>query len=204
MPDLDSELKRLATAMVDEAPDAPSFAAVTTPTTSQSRRSRRPMRAAALVAAGMLLVVVAIIVAVLASPNDSAQQPAGPTGFAPCTMPDPGPFVGPDGKTFGPVVSGNPDTDGTRDSAALPDYIPVTCRKGIGIGGWIKKQDMLTSPSPASPAPEDIAKTPPDIDPVYADDGTTIVGHMYDNIGFVPLGEDPASVSTVPVHVETH
>jgi hypothetical protein len=83
MPDLDIELKRLAAAMVNEAPDAPAFDAVTTPTTTiQSQRVHRPVRAAALAGGLVLLLGVAIVVAVLASPNDSTHQPAG-TGPTP-------------------------------------------------------------------------------------------------------------------------
>jgi hypothetical protein len=118
--------------------------------------------------------------------------------FVPCKESDPGNFVGPNGTTFGPVP--NAPSGGTttaEDMAAMPDYIPVTCKSGTGIGGWIKKTDMLSSPTPLRP---DLAQNAPaHSDPVYADDGTTVVGHMYPARGFVPLGTDPETVPTIPI-----
>jgi hypothetical protein len=147
------------------------------------------------VVVAVAVVAVAVVIAVLISTGSSdREEPAGPTGFVPCTIPDPGFFVGANGWTFGPAENSYPDP---VDPSNLPDYIPVACRTGTNVGGWIKKNDMLTSPSPVSP--DKIAETPPDIDPVYADDGTTLVGHMYDAKGFVPLGVDPATVPTIPI-----
>jgi hypothetical protein len=202
MPDLDIELRRLAAAMVKESPEAPSFDAVTATPVRPTGHPHVPRRTAAFAVGAIALVVIAIVIAVLASPDESEQQPAGPSRFVPCTQQDPGAFIGPNGKRFGPIVDNHPDggTITDADIAAMPDYIPVTCQTGDTIGGWITKTDMLNSPTPISP--ELAADTPPDVDPVYADDGTTVVGHMVDGRGFVPLGTDPTEVTPPPFDVK--
>ena len=198
--DMDGLLARLATALVGDPPQAPTFDELPHGATRRGGRAPHPRRAAVVIA--VAFVVVAVVIAVLVSMGSSdREEPAGPTGFVPCTISDPGFFIGPDGQTFGPALNQHPETGGTVDTAALPDYIPVTCTTGTNIGGWIKKTDMLTSPTPASP--DQVANTPPDIDPVYADDGTTLVGHMYPGRGFVPLGTDPEPATTVPTLIQT-
>lgn len=198
MSDLDTVLKALATALVDEAPEAPDFDTLTSTFATSARRSPGPRRTVALVAAALVLVAIVIAVVVSLGPS-GREEPAGPTRFVPCQESDPGNFRGPDGQTFGPVPNAHPEggTVTAEDIAAMPDYIPVWCQSGTAIGGWIKKTDMLTSPSPLRP---DLAQNaPPDIDPVYADDGTTVVGHMYSARGFVPLGTDSETLPTIPV-----
>ena len=191
MPDLDMELRRLANALVSEAPEAPTFDAVTATPVRPLGHSRGPRRAAAFAVGVVVLVAIAIVIAVLAGPDDSQLRPAGPTGFVPCTQRDPGAFVGPNGQTFGPARNPHPEGGSltSADIAAMPDFIPVTCKTGDAIGGWIKKTDMLSSPMPASP--ESAQDLPRDVDPVYSNDGVTVVGHMVSGVGFVPLAEDP-------------
>jgi hypothetical protein len=191
MSDLDSELRRLATAMVKEAPDAPSFGVATTAPSRSAQHARVPRRSAALIAGALLLVLVAVVIAVLASPDGSQQQAAAPAGFQPCTQEDPGPFVGPDGKRFGPVPNAHPEggTVTAADIAAVPDYIPVTCQSSETIGGWVKKTDMYgTGPVPILNG---------EVVPVYADDGTTVVGSFGGGQGFVPI-DRPSSVGSQP------
>jgi hypothetical protein len=81
------------------------------------------------------------------------------------------------------------------DAALVPDFVPVQSRDGTSVAGYIPKAYLLGSsmPTVTSSRPEG------DIAPVYADDLTTLVGHMYPDRGFVPLGVDPNSIPTIPV-----
>jgi len=81
------------------------------------------------------------------------------------------------------------------DAALVPDFVPVWGRDGTSVAGYIPKAYLLGSsmPTVTSSRPEG------DIAPVYADDLTTLVGHMYPDRGFVPLGVDPNSIPTIPV-----
>ena len=189
--DLDARLARLAHTLVAEAPEAPSFDQLTLPVAGPTRRSRRPRYTGLVVAAAVVLIAIVIAVSANSGTSDR-EEPAGPTEFAPCTVHDPGFFVGRNGQTFGPMVA--PPEGGTvtaEDIAASPDYQPVACQTSDTIGGWIKKADIFgTGPVPTfQDGPLN----------VYADDGTTIVGSFGDG-GFVKLGEEPrASVTTTTV-----
>ena len=81
------------------------------------------------------------------------------------------------------------------DAALVPDFVPVWGRDGTSVAGYIPKAYLLgqTVPTVTSSRPGG------DIAPVYADDLTTLVGHMYPGRGFVPLGVDPNSIPTIPV-----
>ena len=81
------------------------------------------------------------------------------------------------------------------DAALVPDFVPVWGRDCTSVAGYIPKAYLLgqTTPTGASAGPVG------DIAPVYADDLTTLVGHMYQDRGFVPLGVDPNSIPTIPV-----
>jgi hypothetical protein len=81
------------------------------------------------------------------------------------------------------------------DAALVPDFVPVWGRDGTTVAGYIPKAYLLgsTMPTVTSSRPE------ADIAPVYGDDLTTLVGHMYPDRGFVPLGVDPNSIPTIPV-----
>jgi hypothetical protein len=67
------------------------------------------------------------------------------------------------------------------DGALVPDFVPVWGRDGTTVAGYIPKAYILgpTLPMVTSSRPEG------DIAPVYADDLTTLVGHMYPDRGFV-------------------
>ena len=81
------------------------------------------------------------------------------------------------------------------DATLVPDFVPVWGRDGTTVAGYIPKAYLLgsTMPTVTSSRPE------ADIAPVYGDDLRTLVGHMYPDRGFVPLGVDPNSIPTIPV-----
>jgi hypothetical protein len=122
-------------------------------------------------ALGFLIVMTAI--AVLA-PRSSAAAPGHPTK--------------------GPIPQAAYLANGI-DAALVPDFVPVQGRDGTSVAGYIPKAYLLGSTMPT------VTSSPPegDIAPVYADDLTTLVGHMYPDRGFVPLGVDPNSIPTIPV-----
>jgi hypothetical protein len=123
------------------------------------------------VALGFLIVMTAI--AVLA-PRPSAADPGHPTK--------------------GPIPQAAYLANGI-DAALVPDFVPVQSRDGTSVAGYIPKAYLLgpSMPTVTSSRPEG------DIAPVYADDLRTLVGHMYPDRGFVPLGVDPNSIPTIPV-----
>ena len=98
---------------------------------------------------------------------------------SPC-FDDPGPHTGSDGATYGPVPSSAPG--GTVDPATLPDFVSVPCRTGEGIGGYARREDVVSSGVIA-----------PEFD-VYSPDGRTVVGHVVETKGFVALDENPDEV----------
>jgi hypothetical protein len=81
-----------------------------------------------------------------------------------------------------------PGPDGQIDPGRAPDFIGVAGRDDR-IAGWVPKRFLL-EPQTGSAAEEM---------PVYADDLTTLVGHMVPGKGFVPLGVDPATIPDFPV-----
>lgn len=146
---------------------------------NEPERKRTAPRAFLVAAAAVVLAVVVLAV-LMSNRRTDREAPASPTGFVPCTIKDPGDFVGPDGKTFGPLPSPDPvgGTISTEEIDATPDYIPVACDTDT-VGGWVKKVDMYgTGPAPVLNGGDVV---------VYADDGTTIVGHMGNGNGFVAV-----------------
>ena len=87
------------------------------------------------------------------------------------------------------------DAHGDVDPRMAPDFIGVANPSGDGIIGWVAKEYLFHEPTAAPGLPE-----LPDI-PVYADDLTTLIGHMVPGRGFVPLGVDPDAVPVRPVQV---
>jgi hypothetical protein len=85
-----------------------------------------------------------------------------------------------------------PGPNGQLDGSLAPDFIAVAGRDG-GIAGYVPKAYLFPTPTTTIERPME-----PDI-PVYADDLRTLIGHMVPGKGFVPLGVDPAAVSTIPV-----
>jgi hypothetical protein len=94
-----------------------------------------------------------------------------------------GAVTAPDGKTYGtaPAVL----APGTYIDDVVPDYIAFT-NDGT-LAGYVKKSDLY--PTDGSPAPDEI--------PIYAADGTTVLGHFIHNQGYVPLGTDPVDIPPV-------
>lgn len=92
---------------------------------------------------------------------------------------------GPSGPTRGSMPEPLPTRpDGSTDASRMPDYLAVaTSPTSRGWGKWL---DLFGS------------MHPPDVKPVYADDLTTVIGHMYPGRGFVRLGTDPETVPEFP------
>jgi hypothetical protein len=101
---------------------------------------------------------------------------------------DPGHF------TKGPIPEAAHLANGI-DATLVPDFVPVWGRDGTSYAGYVPKAYVLgqTMPTVTSSRPE------VGVAPVYAADLTTLVGHMYPDRGFVPLGVDPNSIPTTPV-----
>ncbi len=81
----------------------------------------------------------------------------------------------PDGRTFGPTPylgPGEVDPDDER----IPDFVSVLTRDGEQIAGVVDNTLLDGGVNPLT---------------VYASDLTTVVGHLYAGVGFVPLGEQP-------------
>lgn len=86
-----------------------------------------------------------------------------------------------------------PEPNGDIDPRAVPDFIAVANPNGDGIVGYVAKEYLFPEPTTARGLP-----ALPDI-PVYADDLTTLIGHMVAGRGFVPLGVNPDTVPVRPV-----
>lgn len=80
--------------------------------------------------------------------------------------------------TRGPVPEAARLPDGSIDLSQVPDFIPADGDNGIV--GWVWSEDVLP------PLGEERAE----VVTVYADDLTTVIGRMYPNVGFVPLGAE--------------
>jgi hypothetical protein len=124
----------------------------------------------ALLALGFLIVLTAV--AVLA-PRTTAADPGHPTK--------------------GRIPEAAFLTNG-MDAALVPDFVSVWNRDGTAVAGYVPKEDLV-QPMPTFTA----SRSQGQVAPVYADDLTTLVGHMYPGRGFVPLGVDPNSIPTFPV-----
>lgn len=89
--------------------------------------------------------------------------------------------------TKGPIpANASPPQGGPTYEALVPDFIAALARDGTTIAGYVPKR-YLIGPFDALPGtPSNPPQDPPK--PVYADDLTTLVGHMVPGSGFVPLG----------------
>jgi hypothetical protein len=67
----------------------------------------------------------------------------------------------------------------------VPDFIPALARDGTTIAGYVPKASLIESGGVIPGTPSNPPQASPD--PVYADDLTTLVGHMVPGVGFVPL-----------------
>jgi len=82
--------------------------------------------------------------------------------------------------------------NGKIDPSLVPDFVPALDHQG-NVAGYVRKSDILPAaadsqgvvlhPSPASQGPI----------PVYDTSLTSVVGHMYPGVGFVPLGAQAPS-----------
>jgi hypothetical protein len=106
--------------------------------------------------------------------------------------------------TKGPMPdNATPPQGGSIFGSLVPDFVPALARDGTTIAGYIPKRYLI---GPFDPLPGTPSNPPQDEpQPVYADDLTTLVGHMVPGSGFVPLGSSvppvgpTASVAPAPL-----
>ncbi|MBA2720450.1 MAG: hypothetical protein H0U52_14600 [Chloroflexi bacterium] len=103
--------------------------------------------------------------------------------------------------TKGPIPdNASPPQGGPIYPALVPDFVSTWTRDGTTIAGYVPKRYLVGTfePLPGTPS------NPPQHDPqpVYADDLTTLVGHMVPGVGFVSLDSSASpvgpSVSVAP------
>ncbi len=94
--------------------------------------------------------------------------------------------------TKGPIPdTASPPQGGPIYGALVPDFVPALARDGTTIAGYVPKRYLIGSGS-VEEVPGNPSNPPQDApEPVYADDLTTLVGHMVPGVGFVPLGASP-------------
>ena len=93
------------------------------------------------------------------------------------------------GLTKGTIPS---STGGTIDTKKIPDFISAVGRDGK-IVGYIPRAYIV--PAPAN---QPMSSKIGSVAPVYASNPKTLVGHFYPGVGFVPLGQSPASEPCIP------
>lgn len=81
------------------------------------------------------------------------------------------------------------------DWSLVPDFVAASDQQGRVVG--YVPRSALAGPAPADRLMQGVFRPAPI--PVYGEDLTTVVGYMYPDKGFVPLGVDPNSVGGVPV-----
>jgi hypothetical protein len=99
--------------------------------------------------------------------------------------------------TKGPIPQeATPPEGGDTNMALVPDFVSVWGGPaGETIVGYVPKDLLLNPQSTPGGTPQN---PPQDIPmPVYAEDLTTLVGHMVAGHGFVPLGSSPAPGTVV-------
>jgi hypothetical protein len=96
----------------------------------------------------------------------------------------------PSGPTKGTVP---PGPGGPQDLSKVPDYVAAVDahHPGAGTVGYVSKTDIFGAPGVQAARDTGTPMT------VYGADLKTVVGHMYPNKGFVPVGTDPNSVPDV-------
>lgn len=85
--------------------------------------------------------------------------------------------------------------DGSLDVDKVPEFVATSGRDGEHVG-FTAKKDLVVEDGRTSPQQDNESRTP-----VYGDDLTTVIGHMYDGVGFVPKGETPPEPSSPPTTV---
>lgn len=93
-------------------------------------------------------------------------------------VPDPTPSQAALSFTRGPVPESARLPDGSIDRSQVPDFIPAA--DGDHNVGWIWSADVIPPEGEASV----------EVVTVYADDLITVVGRMFPEVGFVPLGSE--------------
>jgi hypothetical protein len=88
--------------------------------------------------------------------------------------------------TKGPIpTNASPPQGGPTYEALVPDFVSAWARDGVTIAGFVPKRYLI---GPFEPVPGTPSNPPQDEpQPVYADDLTTLVGHMVPGVGFVSL-----------------
>ena len=124
-----------------------------------------------LAVSGTALALVATLVVVLHSP-----EPSHPGGTAV-------------EQTKGTIPT---SSNGALDSKEIPDFISALGRNGE-IVGYIPRAYLV----PAQ-ANQPMSSNVGEVAPVYASDLKTLVGHFYPGVGFVALGNSPASKPASP------
>jgi hypothetical protein len=89
--------------------------------------------------------------------------------------------------TKGPIPdNASPPQGGPTYGALVPDFVSALTQDGVTIAGYVPKRYLIGPfdrlPGTPSNPPQDAPQ------PVFADDLTTLVGHMVPGSGFVPLG----------------
>ncbi|MFN8622913.1 MAG: hypothetical protein U0869_19420 [Chloroflexota bacterium] len=118
------------------------------------------------------------------------------TGRAAVPSPWPGCVANPSdrqgGPTKGPVPDDAYDADGMIIRERLPDFIAVTTRDGLGIAGYVARDDMFPPPTKKWDGSD-----PPLV--VVDVSLTTVVGHMVPGQWFVPLEPQPSVSASASV-----
>lgn len=95
--------------------------------------------------------------------------------------------AGPSGPSKGPMPTGTLSlSNGTLDQSRIPDYVSVT--DIVGAPGYVKELDLYDYQG---------ARIPRGVMTVYGEDLRTVIGHLNQNRGFLPLGQDPATLPIV-------
>jgi hypothetical protein len=87
----------------------------------------------------------------------------------------------------GPIPQSAITSTGEIDPTRVPDFVPVWSRDGSHYAGYVARAYVLGLEEPRRTAIRDAV----DAWPVYGPDLTTLVGRMFPDKGFVPLGTDP-------------
>jgi hypothetical protein len=193
MPTLDAELRRLAEAMVDDVPPAPSFADLSPVRgdLARVRYSGQGRRRRVIVLACVVAAVAASVVVALRLGHDGrsgrVSTPPSTSRYDAICRDDPGYFTNANGATFGPISPPGHEGEITPEMLASgPEYVAVGCGDHARIAGWIKAEDILRSQE---------ERPHPDSYTVYDRDGTTILGRYFlagdDGCGFVGVHETP-------------
>jgi hypothetical protein len=157
----------------DAAPPAPPFNTILEHTPSERRSRAVPTLALVAVAAG-IVGLAAVSMTRNDNPTGELVAPVD-TAAGPLIVPQ---GTTPDGRTFGPTPHLDPG-EVEPDDERIPDFVSVLTRDGEQIAGFVDTELLDAGVNPLT---------------VYASDLTTVVGHWYAGVGFVPLGEQPPAI----------